>query len=206
MTPEERIKIQWEKLPADVKSALANSKWEEHLVEIGKKNALRVDQIGNFQTETVLVLLGLTHPDEYGKELQKRLNIVAPKAEAIVKDAEELIFKNIRERLKEVYTANRQTGIPAADAVFEKSGIELTPDLPPNMPQTSGEDRKTLLADVENPLLIPNPTVVGKDIVASKLTETFTIPKKVTDQSLGGQTPMTPSAKRPADPYHEPIE
>ncbi len=199
---EERIKL----LPQDIQAVVLEGSWLGALEDIRKKHGLRVDQAGELQTETFLVLLGLTKPANYVHEIQSRLNLVGNKAEEIAQDAEKLIFRPLITKLEEVYSRNEETAIaPEETRVLNNTGIEIETETPPtgNVSSPSTVNRDTLLEEVENPLLIPNPE--NQNIIASKLSNTFTIPKKDTDQSLGG-TPVSPPLKKSGDPYREPVE
>ena len=92
---EERIKL----LPQDIQAVVLEGSWLGALEDIRKKHGLRVDQAGELQTETFLVLLGLTKPANYVHEIQSRLSVVATKAEEIAQDAELSIFRPILARL-----------------------------------------------------------------------------------------------------------
>jgi hypothetical protein len=199
---EERVKL----LPPEIQAVVLEGSWLGALEDIRKKHELRVDQAGELQTETFLVLLGLTKPADYVHEIQARLNLVGNKAGEIAEDAEKLIFRPLITKLEEVYSRNEETAIaPEETQVLNNTGIEIETEAPlaGSALPPSAVNRETLLEEVENPLLIPNPE--NKNIIASKLTQTFTIPKKDTDQSLGG-APVSPPLKKSGDPYRESVE
>ncbi len=199
---EEIVKKQWQKMPVEIQNALSVSGWENKIIELGKRHGLRVDQLGMFQQETLLVLLGLVHPDQYIHELQTRLNVVAPKAEALANDADKEIFSGIREKLKEVYGNNDETEIDTdEERTLEKTGIDVDANNEEEKISVK-ESRTDLLSEIEHPELIPSSP--QKDFISSKLTDTFTIPKTETDSSLNPIT--TPKTAPPrSDPYREQI-
>lgn len=196
---EERIKL----LPQDIQAVVLEGSWLGALEDIRKKHGLRVDQAGELQTETFLVLLGLTKPANYVHEIQSRLNLVGNKAEEIAQDAELSIFRPILARLEEIYTKeNENTLTQNETTLLKKTGIELENGAPSeNIKQesvaTEQINRDTLLEEVENPLLIPQQPKTN--LVQTKLTETFTIPKTTTT------TTPTPPIQKSVDPYREPI-
>jgi hypothetical protein len=196
---EERIKL----LPQDIQAVVLEGSWLGALEDIRKKHGLRVDQAGELQTETFLVLLGLTKPANYVHEIQSRLSVVATKAEEIAQDAELSIFRPILARLEEIYTKeNEDTLTQNETTLLKKTGIELENGAPSeNIKQesvaTEQINRDTLLEEVENPLLIPQQPKTN--LVQTKLTETFTIPKTTTT------TTPTPPIQKSVDPYREPI-
>jgi hypothetical protein len=126
------------KLPAYIRTALAQIHWGEQIISIGKKNGLHIDEMGALQTETVLVLVGLVHPDQYAKNLQHELHIPKEKIDAIIMDVNEKVFKNIRQSLIDFITTENENkeekGIETED-IFKKTGIELSAETMPIMDQ-----------------------------------------------------------------------
>ena len=100
---EKIIKEQMEKLPAEVRKIFVDPALGEKILNIGKKNGLNIEQLGIFQLETYLVMLGLVHPDEYPNELKSRLKIDDLKVDNIINDTNREILSGILEKLKEMY-------------------------------------------------------------------------------------------------------
>jgi hypothetical protein len=138
-----------------------------------------------------------------GKRSAKALKEADEKAEEIAQDAELSIFRPILARLEEIYTKeNEDTLTQNETTLLKKTGIELENGAPSeNIKQesvaTEQINRDTLLEEVENPLLIPQQPKTN--LVQTKLTETFTIPKTTTT------TTPTPPIQKSVDPYREPI-
>jgi len=97
------IKKQFKILPKEIQDAITAADLPYKIQEIGKKHKLHVDQMGILDTETMLVLLGLLHPDDYSSELQARLQLTGERTRAIVEDANRIIFQDIQGRLKQFY-------------------------------------------------------------------------------------------------------
>ncbi len=214
-TVEETNKIIKEhliRLPKEVRDIIEHSDWDQKIQEIGKKHGLRIDQIGALGNETMFALLGMTHPDQYVHEVQIHLNIVGPKAEAVAKDCQDVIFNSIHEKLKEVYNRDLEESDAEVEMTnkeqktLERSGIEIENSSisSGNPVSVSIENRDTLIEEVEHPELIPN--TPPKDIISSKLSGTFTIPKKESDTTLPNIS-RPPDKNRPvsSDPYREAI-
>ena len=134
---EERLAL----LPPYIRSALSNINWGAEILAIGKKNGLHVDDMGTLQTETVLVLVGLVHPDEFPHNLAEQLHVPKEKINAIVTDVNEKILKTIRQSLIEfIAQENEKPAIPEPHTereeqteqdIFHKTGIELDPETTP---------------------------------------------------------------------------
>lgn len=130
---EKIIKKQLEYLPKEVVSIFANPKTNDKILEIGRTNNLNAEQLEIFQTETSLLLLGLTHPDDYLNELKNRLNIYEDKLNNLTKEIYALISDGIIEKLKEIYQKSEEKEI-----LNETKPIVLDPQFS-NMPQNVQE-------------------------------------------------------------------
>jgi hypothetical protein len=118
MDPEiqKMIRERTEALPTSVKRALSHIDVSQRLWEIAKEAGLRIDQAGALETETVLVLLGLQHPDSFIGELSKSAGITEESARAISFKVNEQIFKAVRSALAEDERAGATVSSPADTA------------------------------------------------------------------------------------------
>lgn len=130
---KERLQI----LPPDIKKAINELDWGKTVLPIGKKNGLSVEQMGDLQQQTVFVLVGLLHPNEYFDAIKNALGIDAVKATALVADMNEAVFKTIKQKLVDFYeeetraTASEpQTEAQQADPL-KSAGLEIIPDSSP---------------------------------------------------------------------------
>ncbi len=115
-------------LPPYIKAALSNINWAPEILAIGKKHGLHVDDMGTLQTETVLVLVGLVHPNDFAKNLKQELHIPQDKIDAIVNDVNERILKTIRQALIDFIEHESDQ-----EEIFHKTGIDLAPEDAPSM-------------------------------------------------------------------------
>lgn len=100
---EKIIKEQMETLPEEVRSLFTDPKINEKILEIGNNNILNTEQMEIYQTETFLLMLGLTHPSDYQDELKSKLNISDEALNNISKEIYVLFSREIIEKLKEIY-------------------------------------------------------------------------------------------------------
>ncbi len=100
---EKIIKEQWKYLPDEVKNFFTDPKWVDKISDIGKKNGLTDEQILILQTETILVMLGLSDIDLYSGELKTRLQIDEEKVKNIISEIDVKIFGNLKIKLKEIF-------------------------------------------------------------------------------------------------------
>ena len=99
---QEIIKEQLKKLPDDVKKAFASVDLRAKIKKISEKHRLHIDQGGELENETVLVMLGLEPLGNYKRNLKRGLQISDARAQAIIFDIDKEIFVNIRESLKKI--------------------------------------------------------------------------------------------------------
>jgi hypothetical protein len=97
------IKEQLEYLPEDIIALFADPKTNEKISEIGKITQLNDEQLGVLQTETSLLMLGLTNQDEYKNELKNKLAVSEEKLNDILKEIYILIPTDMIEELKIIY-------------------------------------------------------------------------------------------------------
>ena len=101
-TPQQLREI-YQKLPEDVKDAIFSVDTSEIIREIGEKHKLMIDKIGELADETGLVMLGLTHPNEFISHLTERLEVEHEIAKEIAEDINSKVFFPIRENLKKIH-------------------------------------------------------------------------------------------------------
>jgi len=99
---QEIIKEQLKKLPEDVRKAFASVDLRAKIKKISEKHRLHIDQGGELENETVLVMLGLESANDYKINLKRGLQISNSRAQAIIFDIDKEIFVNIRESLKKI--------------------------------------------------------------------------------------------------------
>ncbi|MFA6353972.1 MAG: hypothetical protein WCW93_03515 [Candidatus Paceibacterota bacterium] len=207
---EKIIKEQMEKLPDEIKKIFTDPELGNKIINIGRKNGLNIEQLGIFQTETYLVMLGLVHPDEYQTELKDRLKINNEKANTITKDVNEQMLSKIFDQLKKIYEEDEDLkdenmektetlqNISTEDkkVSIEQQGIEKVPNTEKdkkNAQILSSAPIEVLPAKAE--LMTPPPILTQKlsGFVKNDVVET--------DHSLKNLTTASPSYPAKADPY-----
>src|SRR3989344_6460619 len=106
--PPEKILEKYDALPDDLKTALFSSAVTNNILGIGRKYGLHVDKAGELADETGLVMLGITPPGEFIRNLAKRLELDPEKAKAIAEEINQQIFQPVRESLKKVHGLGAQ--------------------------------------------------------------------------------------------------
>ncbi|MBP7831874.1 MAG: hypothetical protein KA028_02560 [Candidatus Pacebacteria bacterium] len=218
-------------LPPYIKTALANINWAPEILSIGKKHGLHVDEMGTLQTETVLVLVGLVHPNEYASNLAHELHVPKDKIDGIVADVNERILKTIRQSLIEfIENENNQeaifhnTGIdleaeevpdmhnempigttvaPMEKDILEHSGVEVNEDRPET--EVTGDiDRNDILSTIEHPP--KNENHQFSHLIRTKLSDAVITPEVKTKYQDAAPVPPKAPERKGNDPYREPIQ
>jgi len=183
------IATQMAALPEEVKAAIVAVDYPRKLEVITKNNKLLIDQAGKLETETTLVMLGLEPLEDYVANLMRELDIPKERALAIARDADELIFKSIRESLQkmneEMIAADNAelakeqghpskeeilAGIEKPEQIKSKEGSISVSSLPSNAPKTpaqlspEGVEMKNDLL----PEIYPEPTFPATSVLSAK--------------------------------------
>jgi hypothetical protein len=99
---ETTLKQHFDKLPKDVQEAILSVNYGEVLTDITKRYRLHIDQGAKLETETTLVMLGLSTPKDYSKNLIFEARIDPKIAQLIVAEVNEKIFRPIIDSLHHV--------------------------------------------------------------------------------------------------------
>src|SRR3989344_5379481 len=208
-------------LPAETRQAIDAVDWRKAIMDVRNKEGYDFIQLGELETETELLLSGLSSPEDYPKEIEKRMGISHEAAQKLLIDMNEKVFKRIREELIKI--TEKKPAIPtiplpsqpAINITAEKgdlknAGIEI---LNGSGATNSNhlESREEILKRLEKPeLMAPHP------ILAEKLSGPMQIPSSKTIHSLDNLTKpsdtnnVAPVPQKPAppkrygvDPYRE---
>ncbi len=95
-----KIEERMQEIPAPLARAIQESGWENIVFDIGRKYNLHVDDIGEMQNELILVLVGITHPEEFRSILLNEIRIPSDKIDLIINDLNVQINEKIKNSLK----------------------------------------------------------------------------------------------------------
>ena len=211
-------------LPPESKSAIDAVDWRTTVLGMRAEKGYSYTQLEDLELETELMLCGLLNPEDYPKELEKRMNIPKAQVDVLVNEMNEKVFKKIREELVKN---------------IERKKIQETEQKPPISPLPEGEKMKTsfdkgrqeifskttetpdLLAEKELPPP-PTPPIRNDEglqkppvsngtspILTQKLSGSFQIPTVETEHTLNNMTKDSGEEKTKlpkADPYRMPID
>src|SRR3989344_2084050 len=129
----EEIQKKFESLPEDLKWAIMGAKVDDNIIEIGQKENLNVEQMGQLSLETNMVMLGFTHPNDFEKSVKASTGLGDDKIRTLVNAANEKILKEIRNILMKTQEPKDEEPesaekINSSDTdILNSAGIEILP-------------------------------------------------------------------------------
>ncbi|MBI5005403.1 MAG: hypothetical protein HZC03_02270 [Candidatus Lloydbacteria bacterium] len=182
---QEQLKEKYNRLPQDVKDAIFSAGVEKALTEIGEKYGLHIDKIGELMEVVDLVMLGITEPKDFIRNLYDRLGIEdKEQVRRVAHEVNERVFQKIRESLKTVHSIPSET----SESVPKERAVPIEKIL---------ETKNDMLGKIEHP------EKDEKDIIKEKLQKMNSMPKEESKYEI--KTDSRDKTKVYADPYREPI-
>ncbi|MEI7709247.1 MAG: hypothetical protein WCI76_00865 [bacterium] len=211
-----QIKIEKAKrdLPLATINAINSVDWKSALLALREKKGYTFEQLGDLELETELLLCGLVSPEDYPKELEKRLRLSGSATNELVNEMNSLVFNRIREEMikniekKRTFQDNNGAGAVESNdtEILKSAGIEIIPEkLELNTGATIIPAPKVAIPTPPRPEAVNMQTMLAQKIAGS-----VKIPAAKTEYSLNNiskaSTPVAPSVKPKvlnADPYRE---
>lgn len=209
-TPQE-LESRYQKLPQALKDAMFSAAVSDKVYAAGLRSGLNLQQIGSTAEETALLILGLTHPKDFIKNLADRLGTDMENARALARELNSEVFAPLREAMKSTHGTDPE----------EDMRLDAPAAAHPPPPASSREDRAPWVRPPSPPRQPPPPPPqVQKPTPVPPLPpppppqrESKIPPIDLRQQPRPGQT-ETPSSPRSAppprpkgyDPYREPAE
>ncbi|MBI2045989.1 MAG: hypothetical protein HYT28_01025 [Parcubacteria group bacterium] len=183
---KEQFEEKFNALPKDIQEAIVASDTENTIRGIGQKYHLHIDQIGELMEATDFVMLGVSPPKEYIRDLYQRFESEdKEKVRQIAHDVNEQVFQKIKESLKQIHNVENET-----------QNMKHETPMTAEPPRTT-ESKDEIVEKIEFP------EKEEKDIVKEKLQAMNVMPKAESEYEMkpdGGN-----KKKWSADPYREPI-
>lgn len=203
-TTEDLIKEHLTTLPKPVKDAINSFDWAREVFQVGRKYNLHVDDIGELQTEVMLVVLGLTSPREFEDEVYARIESDSDKASAMCEEINDKVFMRIRDFMKNYYAEEEKKGkeiVSSERNVLHNAGIRLgdEADEPVASKEVEEEEELITLSDYDEakPAIAP-------EVKKADPTPMPVIPDIKSKLLNGAVFKSAPSNY--LDPYREPVE
>ncbi len=180
----EQINKAFEKLPKILTEAILETNIDEIELNITNKYKIHLDTATILSNYIIFTLIGLMKAEDFGPNVMKDLGLPEEDSQKIIKDINNLIFKVVRENMKNIQ--KKDTLLQEAKAL---STTETKVPLPPYAQDSIKEDLGVLKDS-------------GVDIIEEKLNTSTKSDNKISDYSI----PKINSRKeRVDDPYREEI-
>ena len=98
---QQTIKEELAELPKETQEAVGVLDWVKIAEEIGRKYLLGEDEITDFQTETLLVLIGAVDPEFYAVNIENHAGATKDTANKMAKESFEKIFAPVAGKIEE---------------------------------------------------------------------------------------------------------
>jgi len=192
------IEEQLEKLPKDIRDAILSADLPEKFKTIANKHKLRIDQGGTLETETMLVMLGLEHPDDYTSNLKKEAGMSDEEAEKIAEEVSRTIFLPIRASLQKLHEEEREvfSASAAAETVVTKEERRIEH---PSLEDRGANQKKDMKGIKQEGLKTNNSQLTTNNENATQIKdiETTTTPSQTQIEAKKPvDTPVEPTAEK----------
>lgn len=199
---EEQIAQMYDNLPEDLKDAIFGVEMNEIVEKIGRENQLNIEQIGDLANETGMVMLGVTHPNEFIANLADRLEVDKEKARAIAQEINEQIFKPVRDSLRKIHNIREEKDTNVGHSVSNITNISRN-DILKEIEKDHGKEN--VMPDIMKGNTNPFEEKMKEGVLLAPVEEKHYIEEKLKPALL--QEVEKPKSKYQGfDPYKEPIE
>ena len=131
-TEKDLLQIKIDKAKAQLSDstleAIESVDWHSAILGLREKKAYTLEQLSELETETELLLCGLVSPDEYPKELEKRMGLPKIAINELVNEMNTLVFSKIKEEMMKRITPTEQKteiGIGAKNETEQKEDSQV---------------------------------------------------------------------------------
>lgn len=198
---ETTLKQHFDRLPKDVQEAILSVNYGAVLTDITKRYRLHIDQGAKLETETTLVMLGLSAPKDYLKNLIFEARIEPKIAEPIVAEVNEKIFRpiisSLHRVLSEQFDETEEHEHFTEDRSHDLSSVEI------GVPTVTMPSMEPKSYTISGPAVVEQKLAGISGLKSSETVVTDTLSEKKPENLAEKKTSLYKS--RP-DPYHEPIE
>lgn len=115
-------------LPEDVRRAVQGSDMAKKIEALGVTHKLHIDQVGELENETLMVMLGFIKPEAFESQITNSLHLPAETAKQIATDINRDVFTAVRASLRRFTEekALQKPTIPSSPAAMHPADIVLS--------------------------------------------------------------------------------
>ena len=119
-----QIDEMFEELPNDIQNVLYSDETIVFLKQTEKKYRLEREQTRGLSAEIGMLMLGISSPQHFISNIQKRMGISEETAKAIASEVNEKIFRPIKGSLKTLHSLNKKEETHKVNIIPSESLIE----------------------------------------------------------------------------------
>ena len=144
-----------EDLSPDTLRSIDAVDWKKAIIDMRAQKGYSFEQLEDLETETELLLAGLLDPEDYPKEIEKRLGLSKAQTSDLVQEMNAKVFSRIREEFIKITEnkklAEERIGVPTPAEIKKpiKNTAEEKNAEPPEKTLASLESEKELSAPAE---------------------------------------------------------
>lgn len=203
---EAQVQQRLNELPEEIRLAVQSADLDRKIQAIGQKHKLHIDQIGNLEDETLLVMLGFADPTEFMDQLVERASVTPVQASLISADVAHDIFMPIRESMR--LWAERKKSMKDTDAAPAPTIPAPSVVMPSSKPAVSVAAAPTPTPAPTPAPSAPAPAATPKPAPELSAIDSLLSHKQVTPAPSAATPAPNPGQPQnyKADPYREPVE
>lgn len=200
---DQQIAQMYNDLPEDLKEAIFSVEMSSVVEKIGKEYQLNIEQIGDLANETGMVMLGVTHPDEFISSLSERLEVDKEKSSSIAHKVNDQIFKPVRDSLRKIHNIRDDEAKSRQVQSFETHNRE---DILKEIEKDHNKESE--LPDIMKGDVNPFEEKMKEGVFKAPMEEKHYIEEKPEEKQPPTNLPTQEKPKnyQAIDPYREPIE
>lgn len=130
---KKEILNRFDALPKDIQQLILSSGFPQKISGVSEKHLLSKEQEDTLSNETMFVMIGLEHPNDFVENIRRELKITPEKAAAVAVEVNEKVFKEIRAALMALHEERRP---PSAERMINHAPL-MPPVTPPFVKQSA---------------------------------------------------------------------
>ena len=157
MFPFKTLEEKYRNIPDDVRKAISSTEVNKKLKSIVDKYKLQFDEGEELTKEIGYVMLGLKSPDYFVRNIQNATDLSQEKAKEIVKEVNEIIFKDIKESLREIHDKRNFVEDEKIEDLNEEIQEKMRDELMQEIETPKIIEKKVLPENENSENILPNP-------------------------------------------------
>lgn len=170
---QKELRTRFALLPQEIQDTITSSGFQMKLFELAKKHQLTYDELGQLELDTTMVLLGMSHPDTFGRDLKESLRKDDVITNSLVKEIDEQVFAAIRTTLVSLYETKKrlEEGEDTDVAIENTPTVPLSQELVSKAPLTMTGGTPISIQFNQSPQPTPATSVVAQQPVVAPTLE-----------------------------------